>query len=396
MLPFNLNKKNCTGCGACYNICPRRCISMKPDEEGFFYPTASSECINCGLCEQVCPIVHPILNGHNDKQSFYAGISKSFDLWQNSASGGAFSEICNAWGNAETIVIGAAWNGLDVHHVAVIGIDNIAPLRKSKYISSTTESVFRTAKDVLNRGNRVIFCGTPCQVAGLKRFLKKDYQNLLTIDLICHGVGSPKVFKECIKQFEYETQEKVVSYEFRSKRKKYETDHISLIKTENSEHLYSLDRYNQLFLDQLCLRPSCGGNCQFRNSLRVGDVTIADFKGLNRLFPQLVANCMNYSTITLNTDKGLSLIDKLQNRMDMYECRIKDIVNYNPLFAGHTWFNNDRDVFFDDFVRDSKNAIIKWTVKDRPFECHPKVKLFNSSPKIIRKLAMFILKKKKR
>lgn len=395
MLDFNIQKENCTGCAACYSICPVQCISMQPDDEGFQYPIASDACIHCGLCEMVCPVVNPIVNDCFDQQSCYAAITKNDEIWRKSASGGAFTEICNVFADGKALIVGAAWNNLDVNHICVQGVENIAPLRKSKYVASLINETYKSVKDELVKGGKVIFSGTPCQVAGLKKYLRKDYENLLTIDLICHGVGSPEVFKECMRLFAESKQEKVLSYEFRSKRRQYEADHISCINTNKSTYLYSLDRYNQLFLDQLCLRPSCGKNCKFRDIRRQGDITLADFKGLHNIFPQLVANCTNYSTITLNTPKAFSLKYKLMSRMNIFECNVNEIIKFNPLFAGHTWFSHNRDVFFNEFKVDKKKAILKWTKDDVTFCCHPKIMLFNHTPKIVRKVIMLFLKKRK-
>ena len=208
MLPFNLDQENCTGCSACYSVCPINCISMIRDEEGFLYPISDDTCLKCGLCERVCPIITP-KQLKNDMHDCYAAISKNYNLWKNSTSGGAFSEICNAWCDEKTLVIGAAWDKFIVHHIGVIGPSQISSLRKSKYVESAIEGVFKNAKMYLDNGGKVLFCGTPCQVSGLRSFLRKDYNSLFTIDLICHGVGSQKVFEKCIKYYEREAGEKV-------------------------------------------------------------------------------------------------------------------------------------------------------------------------------------------
>ena len=193
MLTFNPNKSNCTGCAACYSVCPTHCISMDADEEGFLYPNASDACVHCGLCETVCPAILPKAN-NNYVQKAVAAVSKDYEIWKRSSSGGAFSEICRQWADDDTLIVGAAWDGLKVHHIGVYGFENIAPLCKSKYISSAIEDSFIEIRNELRGGRKTIFCGCPCQVAGLKAFLGKDYNNLLTIDLICHGQGSPIVF----------------------------------------------------------------------------------------------------------------------------------------------------------------------------------------------------------
>lgn len=361
MLSFNPKKSNCSGCAACYSICPKKCISMVRDEEGFDYPEITSPdlCIDCKLCEKVCPanIVLPV----KVEQKAYAALSNKYSIWHRSASGGAFSEICRAWGDEHTLVVGAAWDGFYVHHLGVIGVSNIRPLCNSKYVSSHIEDTFIEIREYLKNG-KVIFCGTPCQVSGLRTFLRKDYENLLTIDLICHGVGSPKVFEACTRAISKQAGKQLKAYSFRAKRKVHETDHLTLLAFEGDTQYVTQDQYIQLFLKQACLRPSCGQNCKYRGRYkRPGDFTIADFKGLATVFPDLLGTKRNYSTIVANSEKALNLIPQLHNHMEMRPVSIDDIIRFNPLFDRHTWFSEDRDKFFDEFVKDEDGTIAKYT-----------------------------------
>ena len=218
MLKFNPHKENCTGCSACYSACPVRCISMKADEEGFLYPEATDECIECGLCEKVCPMFKEKSECAHPK-SVYAAVSKDYAIWHRSTSGGAFSAIVRQWADTDTLIGGAAWNGFAVHHIGVLGFQNISPLCKSKYVASSIEDTFIEIRTHLQKGKKAVFCGCPCQVDGLRNFLRKDYEQLLTIDLICHGQGSPLVFAECLKEIGSQLGAEVLSYEFRTKRR---------------------------------------------------------------------------------------------------------------------------------------------------------------------------------
>ena len=356
MLKFNPDKTNCTGCSACYSACPIHCISLIPDEEGFLYPKASDACIDCKLCEKVCPLI----NGKNDidyPKTVYAAVSKEYKIWHRSTSGGAFSEIVRHWADDDTLIVGAAWTGFTVHHVGIIGFKNIAPLCKSKYISSAIEDTFIEIRKHLHTNKKVIFCGCPCQVDGLHHFLRKDSDKLLTIDLICHGQGSPIVFKKCVDVMDKYFGEQITSYEFRSKRKIVETDYLSKITTKNKTYYVVNDPYQQLFLSQDILRPSCGKNCKYRDIQRTGDLTIADCKGLCEIFPDLKGSKKNYSTIVINTKKGSESIRNLSTTMDLRKYAVEDVVKYNPLFAHHTWHSTSRDQFFIDFENDSQKAI---------------------------------------
>lgn len=382
-----IDKKLCTGCSACYSSCPNGSIKMVADNEGFLYPEISGICINCGKCQRVCPRINKSDCSIDFSQKAYAAVSKNFKIWNRSSSGGAFSEICFAWGDDNTLFCGASWDKLYVKHVCVTGADKIAPLCKSKYISSDLGDSHKQIREHLEKGYKVLFCGTPCQVTGLKRFLNKEYDTLLLVDLICHGVGSPTVFSECIKSLEKDFSKKIVSYEFRSKKKVFDRDHIIKLFFEgNKQPTYITDnRYLQLFVKQHCLRLSCGENCIYRNEHRQGDITIGDFKGLTKVFPYLDGSKKNYSTIVFNTPKGESLLGKLSDRMDLLPCSIEDIKQWNPLFYRHTYFSAQRNDFFNDFTINSQSAIEKWTTPAIIYTKSFKGKVFDMLPQRARR-----------
>ena len=395
MLSFNPNKENCTGCAACYSICPVKCITMVPDEEGFLYPTASEACINCHLCEKVCPMNQSKLKNDHKKQAV-AALTKDYEIWKRSASGGAFSEICRTWADENTLIVGAAWHGLKVHHIGVLGFKNITPLCKSKYISSAIDNSFIYIQQHLRKGHKVIFCGCPCQVDGLVHFLRnKKHDNLLLIDLICHGQGSPAVFEASMEVLSKQLDAKVINYQFRAKRRVHECDYLALVETTKARQYILNDPYIQLFLSQNAIRPSCGKHCQYRNPNRPSDLTIADYKGLTKIFPQLLGTKKNYSTIISNTQKGEHALNMLNQVMKIYPSTINDIIKYNPLFAHQTSFSENRNQFFHDFKQDPQNAILKWT---RPYELANytfKHKIFDILPEWLRKLILKLLYKSK-
>ena len=367
MLYFHTDKGACTGCGACYAACPVKCIEMVKDTEGFLYPQSSDACIHCGKCEKVCPIRVSQPQPEQQTHKAYCVLTKNKKIWRDSASGGAFTELCRAFGDESTLVVGAAWEGFDVVHHGVIGVDNIAPLRKSKYVFSEAHGVLDQIKKVLLDGEKVIFCGTPCQVAGVRRFLGKDYDNLLLIDLICHGVGSPKVFKDCIKLMEKQLDFSIDAYQFRAKRSTYDVDYLAKVTdAETGKVLYIRDDpYIQLFLRQDCLRPCCGENCRFRRECRQGDITIADFKHLTKVFPSLVGDKYNYSSVISNNQKGECVVSAFSSRVKMLSCALDDIKAHNPLFYRQTVFSNNRDHFFGAYEEDPIAAIEKQTTAVR-------------------------------
>lgn len=394
MLYFNPNKENCTGCAACYSICPRQCISMVPDAEGFLYPVASDSCINCGMCERVCPIVNfkPKITDIDSKHAI-AALSRDYQVWHRSSSGGAFSEICRLWSDNNTLIVGAAWDGLSVHHIGVYGYENIAPLCKSKYISSAIENIYIEVYKHLKKGNKVIFSGCPCQVDGLRHFLRKEFANLLLIDLICHGQGSPEVFRESMNVMSDHLNDQVVAYQFRSKQKVYRWDHLALIKTINRALYVYNDPYIQLFLSQNAIRPACGQNCRYRSTNRTGDITIADCKGLTKIFPNLIGAKQNYSTVVSNTSKGENILRQLDKTMKTYPCTIADVVRYNPLFAHQTTPSHKRDEFFRDFEQNPRNAIVKWTQPYKIVRISFLQKLYDVCPEWLRRLFLKYFRK---
>ena len=392
MLSFTKNKSECTGCSACMAACPLDCIAMQYDEEGFWYPQSSDACINCGKCERVCPLPKTDNTANHGEQKAYACLSEDDEIWRRSASGGAFSEICLAWGDSQTIVVGAAWDGLKVHHVCVEGVENIHLLCRSKYVASYPENTFREIKNYLKQGRKVIYCGVPCQVAGLKSFLNHEYENLLTIDLICHGAGSPYVFESAIHKMEKQFGDNISGYEFRAKRNCYEQDYLCAVNICSTKVYIVNDPYMQLFLKQNCLRPSCGEHCKFRNRNRQGDLTIADFKGLVKVFPDLLGSKRNYSTIVTNNKKGEDIVTLLKDRMKVLGCDVAEIGKYNPLFERQTWFSKDRDIFFANFIKDKEATLDRWTTDAIIFKPTTKNKVFNILPVFLRKVAIKVFR----
>lgn len=388
MLAFNPLKINCTGCSSCYSICPTGCIKMESDEEGFLYPVEHEGCIHCHLCEKVCPMCNPTEKYSISNSKVIAAVSKDKNIWLRSTSGGAFSEICRQWCDDKSMIVGATMDNLYVHHIAVIGKDNIGPICKSKYVSSSIENTFIEIHKYLKEGQKVIFCGCPCQVDGLNSFLRKRYENLLTIDLICHGQGSPSVFKTCMEVIGEDLDSQVVSYEFRTKNRTYDSDYIAKIITDKQSFYTKQDPYISLFLSQNCLRPACGKNCKYRKGLRPGDITLADCKGLSYIFPDLLGSKTNYSSVIGNSSKGIAILDILSQTMYARTYSIEDVKKYNPLICRQTNFSKNRDVFFEDYEKNKKNAVRKWGkpfVKYSPTLRH---KVFLFAPQWIRRFML--------
>lgn len=359
MLYFLQDKKICTGCAACVNVCPVSCIQMISDEEGFEYPSADlNVCINCGKCEKTCPVLNPeSLKNDFLHQECYAARINDDSIWSQSSSGGAFTALCKAFADIpdRLFIFGCEIDADNiVKHSFVEGIENIGKYRRSKYVQSKIGLCYKDVKKLLLEQKKVIFVGTPCQVAGLTSYLgTKPYENLLKVDFICHGVGSPLVFDRYINDLKKRFKTSDISYSFRQKMLQNNELHIYVSKIQyGSKKTYlEKDAYNRLFLNQLCLRPSCSENCQFRTLERTGDITIADFKGLYSVFPNLQGDYKNYSTVIFNTYQGLKYKERLKQFMNLLSCSINDIKLRNPLICKTTPGNPDRNRFFEDFEK---------------------------------------------
>ena len=301
-------KANCCGCGACAQSCPKNCISMEPDSEGFLYPKVDeTQCVNCGLCEKVCPI---LLKQKPDpiKVEAYAAYTSNSELREKSSSGGIFSLLAQEILNRGGTVAGAAFAAdFSVRHILVENDAELDRLRGSKYVQSRMEDTYVQIRDLLKQGRPVLFTGVACQIAGLKAFLGREYENLYTVDVLCHGVPSPKVWAHYRReqaQIHGTTLEEV---SFRDKRKGWRHYSMALNFAEGVEYCRpgAEDTYLRVFLRDLCLRPSCH-SCRFKDFPRLSDLTIGDAWGIERHMPDLDDD-HGTSVVLVNSEKGMGL-----------------------------------------------------------------------------------------
>lgn len=373
-----VEKDKCTGCGLCKNICPQHCITMKEDEEGFLYPYVDEEkCINCKACKKNCPVLNfPKLDNEYVEKHAYCAIHKDNRIWEKSSSGGAFSAICQAFGDENTIIFGAEFDKKKIKHSYCEGVNNIDKFHQSKYVQSNIDNTFNQIKEMLNNGKKIIYSGCPCQVAAMRNYLKNyNTSNILFIDLICHGVGSPGLFKKYLDYLEDKKQAKIVDFSFRNKKMKYGVHKTYITKIKYNDNSVSTDEndlYSDLFFQKIICRKSCN-ECMFAQKNRMGDITISDFKKLYEVFPNFKFN-KNASTVILNTKKAESLIDKLNEFMYLYPCDIKCIENNNPLFVQKTNnINPEKRKKFWKEIKDSKDI-------------YNTMKNYKNNPTIIRKI----------
>lgn len=403
-MPKLARRDACTACTACMATCPRGCISMVRDDEGFLQPSVGEGCVECGACTRACPLLSGMRGNDSAGQVAVAAIAKDGSLWRESSSGGAFTCLCEAFASldpsAETVVFGAAMEFPRVVHIERPS-SNLSDLRRSKYVQSDMGDCLRAARHALRDGKRVVFSGTPCQVAGAASFLRgfAGGGRILLVDLICHGAGSPAVFERCMGEASARMG-KVVGYSFRNKvslvgnyeryLSKYEyLDRYLSVKTKD----VLVDDYNQLFLSQLCLRRSCAENCPFRTRERFGDVTLADLNGKSVLFPDL-ADPRGWSTVVASTDVGREVVAKLTESMDVLESTPDDVARFNPLFERTTPGNPDRNAFFEDFC--AGVACSELVERYAPRKANPVGFLLRHTPWSLKRAAWVLLRRLRR
>lgn len=323
------DKRNCTGCGACVAVCPRDCIRMAEDREGFLYPEVDVDrCIRCGACLRACPTLQKCEG--SQPPAVYAAVSLDDETRSQSSSGGVFSLVASYILDRGGVVFGAAFDPEgNVVHTAVRTREGLSALRGSKYVQSRIGGAYREARELLEQGVPVYFTGTPCQIEGLLKFLKKDYSHLLTQDLICHGVPSPLAFREYIAYQEKRHGAASTKILFRKKDpaiKPYLID----IEFENGRHYACAaneDPYMKAFLRDFSLRPSCY-DCRFKGVGRVSDITLADYWGIDKVHPDF-ASGDGVSLVWIHSSKGAHAFEALQGKMKVIPSDLERAVAFN-------------------------------------------------------------------
>lgn len=326
-------KSKCCGCTACANICPKKAITMVEDEEGFLYPQIDeSKCVNCGLCKKVCAFQEGYsISGRLEDIEVYAAKSKNQETKRESSSGGMFTEISNYVLENNGVVYGAAFDkDFKVLHIRTTNESERNRCRGSKYSQSDLADVYSKVKLDLNNDKLVMFTGTPCQVAGLNKFLEGiNKEKLILVDIVCHGTPSPKLFREYISFIENINKAKVKEYCHRSKDKGWR--HIEKVVYDNgkedSDTILS-QSWKQIFYTNLALRKTCY-NCKYTNTLRPSDITIADFWGIERTSPEFVDK-QGVSLVIVNTKKGKEIFRNLKQNITSKDEKIENAIVKNP------------------------------------------------------------------
>lgn len=340
------NKHNCCGCSACASVCPKHCITMQEDSEGFLYPIVDETlCIDCGLCERVCHELHPF--DERKPQKVLAAINKDEEIRLKSSSGGIFYILAKQVIDDGGVVFGARFN--DDWQVVIDyaeDIDGIKAFMGSKYVQARTETAYIDAKRFLSEGRKVLFSGTPCQIAGLHHFLRKQHDNLLTVDIICHGTPSPMVWGRYLDETVEQVKE-ICNIEFRNKTNGWKNFSFKIERNESDDTISVLSSFKdnpfmKAFLRDIILRPACY-DCKAKSGRSHSDITIADFWGVHSIFPEMDDD-KGTGLVFINSEKGESALSN--QRIIIAETKYKLIKALNPACYRSPMVHRRRDEFF--------------------------------------------------
>ena len=361
----NLNiKLECAGCRMCEQICPKNAIKMEDDEEGFLRPVVDEDlCINCGLCIKRCPQRNEVEKSR-ENQTAYAAKIKNIDTLKNSSSGGVFSVLANEYIKNNGKVYGAAYDeNFNVMHIGVDTLEGLKKIRGSKYVQSNTLDTYSNVKKDLQEGKQVLYSGTACQIAGLNKFLDKNYENLLTVDIVCHGVPSQKLFKKYKEYIENKYNGRIEEISFRNKEKRGWGLNLK-IKLDNGKIIRKfayIDPYYKAFVNGDIYRECCY-NCKYANSNRVGDITLADYWGVANVHPEFYDG-KGVSAVIVNNQKGIDTWNKVKDELEYIETSVEFIKKYNPNLVKPTYRKKSRDYIYNKLDEKDFKKFIKENLK---------------------------------
>ncbi|MDY6367692.1 MAG: Coenzyme F420 hydrogenase/dehydrogenase, beta subunit C-terminal domain [Clostridia bacterium] len=359
--------KKCVGCFSCSSVCPNKCISVTVERDGFFYPAINyKKCVKCGLCDNSCPVLNVVANSVF-KQVAYAAKNNNEEEVKKSSSGGVFIALANSIIEEGGVVFGAAYDSnFNVIHNFAQNKETVKNFQGSKYVQSNTENSFTEVRKFLSDKRKVLFSGTPCQIAGLKAFLGKNYDNLLTIDIACHGVPSPFVFKKYLSFLKSKFKGEIVKVDFRKKTNGWE-DYEFSVDFDSGESFCEHHENNlmmQAFLKNYCLRESCY-NCKFKGLNRNSDITLCDFWGIKENFPDLYEQD-GVSLVLLNSEKGFNELLRLKNKVKFNEVDLNNAIKNNPALIKSAYRPIGRDVFIKLIKKNEFDKAIKTVEKKTP------------------------------
>ena len=347
------DKHNCCGCSACVQACPKQCINFDEDEQGFRYPFVNKEfCIDCGLCEKVCPY----LNQGEPKKPLevYAAINFNEEIRKKSSSGGIFTILAETIIDEGGVAFGARFDkNWEVMHDYTETKEGLEVFRGSKYVQSRIGETYKQACKFLKVGRKVLFSGTSCQIAGLKNFLRKDFDNLLSVDVVCHGVLSPKIWREYLISTHNSSDLRAISMKDKSCGwRGYSYTFISS-SGKNFERA-SVNKFQLGFIQNLTLRQSCF-SCPAKAGKSGSDITLADYWGIEHIAPEMDDN-KGTSFVCCNTEKGLFFLHNME--LKLIETDYDKSVPYNSCITTSTHEPAQRATFWQSFSKSGISALL--------------------------------------
>ncbi len=368
------DKSQCCGCSSCANACPKNAITIVPDEYGFVYPSIDKTlCVNCDACKKACGYQNSF-TGYNSVNCF-AATAKDNDLLRKSSSGGVFGVLADCVLKNGGSVYGASLQWKEsipfTNHIRIDSCDDLHKLQGSKYVQSNIGTTYLQAKKDLEAGMTVLFSGTPCQIAGLKGFLEKDYDKLITVDIICHGVPNEKMFQEFLET-KQKKGKKITDFSFRTKEKgqgmnvgiSYKRLNEKIIKKIRNANIYS---YMHYFLKSYIYRINCY-TCPFAQKLRISDITIGDFWGFHEEYPTVpsnfkVNNSSGISCVLVNTQEGNDFFLNCSENMHILPSEFEKIERHNAQLRKPSELGEKRNVILQMYRENGYEAIEKYYYK---------------------------------
>lgn len=370
-----MERIRCNGCATCASVCPVRCISMEEDPEGFQYPAIDYDrCLRCNICEKSCPV----LSGKPVESSMiaYACRNNHHETRMISTSGGVFSALAERILDRQGVVFGAKF---DEQFNVILGYaENRAgldALRRSKYVQSRVGNAYREAYNFLKQGREVLFCGTPCQIEGLKSFTGSNHDNLYCVDLVCLGVPSPLVWQKYLAYQKKKSGSEINAITFRYKDAQWKWRQMALSIHFEDGGIYRSDKdlYVKGFIKGMYMRPSCHA-CKFKGANRCSDITLADFWGIEKVLPEM-DDLYGTSLVILHTEKGIRLMEALQEQITAKEVGFQEAIVQNSPVVLACKPDKNRDRFMRELTEDNfENLVTRYCAEHLMKRIYGKIK----------------------